>query len=133
MTLVKIGAIGGVITVSMGMALRRKVNENIRQTEYYKEALKTVRSNQSAVYLLGEPMKEGRIQIDDAEKNFTKVDTAHYEVPIKGPKQKGVIYFWANKLDSGWTVNRIELGLDNEPNRRLLIKNTDNAEQNINE
>jgi cytochrome c oxidase assembly factor 1 len=123
MTLVKIGAIGGMLTVSMGLAARFKISENIKKTEYYKDALKTVRTNKGAVYLLGEPMKDGRVDIGNSEKNFTKDDKAQYEVPIKGPKQKGMIYFWAAKQDTEWVVKRIELGLQNEPNRRLLIKN----------
>ncbi|CAH1364762.1 hypothetical protein MTP99_001125 [Tenebrio molitor] len=123
MTLVKIGAIGGMLTVSMGLAARFKISENIKKTEYYKDALKTVRTNKGAVYLLGEPMKDGRVDIGNSEKNFTKDDKAQYEVPVKGPKQKGMIYFWAAKQDTEWVVKRIELGLQNEPNRRLLIKN----------
>jgi cytochrome c oxidase assembly factor 1 len=123
MTLVKIGAIGGMLTVSMGLAARFKINENIKKAEYYKDALKTVRTNKGAVYLLGEPMKDGRVDIGNSEKNFTKDDKAQYEVPVKGPKQKGMIYFWAAKQDTEWVVTRIELGLQNEPNRRLLIKN----------
>lgn len=123
MTLVKIGAIGGMLTVSMGLAARFKINENIKKAEYYKDALKTVRTNKGAVYLLGEPMKDGRVDIGNSEKNFTKDDKAQYEVPVKGPKQKGMIYFWAAKQDTEWVVKRIELGLQNEPNRRLLIKN----------
>ncbi|XP_068896500.1 uncharacterized protein [Tenebrio molitor] len=123
MTLVKIGAIGGMLTVSMGLAARFKISENIKKTEHYKDALKTVRTNKGAVYLLGEPMKDGRVDIGNSEKNFTKDDKAQYEVPVKGPKQKGMIYFWAAKQDTEWVVKRIELGLQNEPNRRLLIKN----------
>ncbi|XP_044264362.1 uncharacterized protein LOC123011121 [Tribolium madens] len=125
MTLVKIGAIGGVATVTMGFFYRNKVDQNIKSTVYYKEALKTVRTNKGAVHLLGEPIKEGKIDIDDTETNFTKEHSARYEVPVRGPKQKGKIYFWASKHNSEWVVNRIELGLEDEPNRRLLIKNLD--------
>lgn len=125
MTLVKIGAIGGIITVSMGMALRHKINENIRKTEYYKDALKSVRTNRGAVHLLGEPIREGKIEVSDRERNFTNHDTAQYEVPVKGPKQKGTIYFWANKTNNEWIVSRIELALENEPNRRLLVKDVE--------
>ncbi|RZC41230.1 Coa1 domain containing protein [Asbolus verrucosus] len=120
----KIAAVGGMVTVSMGMALRYKLSNNVKQTEYYKEALRTVRSNRGVVHLLGEPIKDGTIDVSDQEKNFTRQNTAQYEVPVRGPKQKGTVYFWAIKQNSDhWTVNRIELGLKNEPNRRLLIKN----------
>lgn len=125
MTLVKIGAIGGIATVTMGLLYRNKIDQNIKNTVYFKEALNTVRANKGAVHYLGEPIKVGRIDIDNLEENFTKENTAHYEVPIRGPKQAGKVYFWARKQGNEWVVNRIELGLKNEPDRRLLIKNLD--------
>nr|XP_974885.1 PREDICTED: uncharacterized protein LOC663757 [Tribolium castaneum] len=125
MTLVKIGAVGGIATVTMGLLYRNKIEQNIKGTVYYKEALRTVRTNRGAVHLLGEPIKDGKIDLDDTETNFTSENSAHYEVPIRGPKQKGRVYFWASKHDNNWVVYRVELGLENEPDRRLLIKNQD--------
>lgn len=125
MTLVKIAAVGGVLTVSMGIALRLKINRNICETEYYKDAFKTLRSHPGAVNLLGEPIRDRLLDVGDQEKNYTRQLSAHYEVPVKGPKDKGILYFWAQRKspDDAWYVNRIELGLKSEPNRRLLIKN----------
>ncbi|KAJ8930976.1 hypothetical protein NQ314_016173 [Rhamnusium bicolor] len=125
-TLVKIGAIGGVATVTMGLLLEGKIQNNIKATEYYKDALRTLRSHKGAVYLLGEPIKDKGIDIRNENKNYTKQNIASYEVPIVGSKQKGILYFSAERenCDSSWIVNRIELELANDSTRRLLIKSS---------
>lgn len=124
MTLVKIAAVTGIATVAMGYAARMKISNNICQTEYYKEALKTVRSHKGAVNLLGEPIKDRQVDVGNEEQNYTKNLSAHYEVPVKGAKERGTVHFWAERKsqDDKWLVTRIELGLKNDPSRRLLIK-----------
>lgn len=126
-TLVKIAAIGGFITVTMGMAYRFKVNDNIRQSDHYKEALKTLRSHPASVYLLGEPIKDGMLDLEDQKKNYTNELDAHYEIPVRGPKQRGILHIWAQRSNQGekYTINKMELALKNEPDRRLLIKAED--------
>lgn len=131
MTLVKIAAVTGIATITMGYAARANIVNNVRQTGYYKEALKTVRSHKGAVYLLGEPIKDRLINIGDQEKNYTKPLSAHYEIPVKGTKQKGIVYFWAQRKseEDEWFVSRIELGLNDDLTRRLLIKTDENEKQ----
>lgn len=124
-TLVKIAAIGGIITGGVGYRLRSTIDYNIKQTVYYKDAMCTLRTNRGAVYLLGEPIKAGKIDIDNTNVNFTKENVAQYKIPIRAPKQNGTVYFWARLHDGAWIVNRIELELENEPDRRLLVKNID--------
>lgn len=123
-TLVKIAAIGGIITVSMGFALRFKINENIRQLDHYKEAMKILRSNPASVYLLGEPIKDKLLDLDNEKKNYTNKLDSHYEIPVSGSKQRGILHMWAkrNSEDEKYVVNKMELELKNEPDRRLLIK-----------
>lgn len=126
MTLVKIGALGGIATVTMGLLFQGKINSNIKATEFYKDALKTLRSHKGAVHLLGEPIKDAMIDIGNEEKNYAKENAAKYEVPVRGPKQRGTLYFWAekNNPESSWNVYRIELAMANDPSKRLLIKST---------
>ncbi|CAG9821226.1 unnamed protein product [Phaedon cochleariae] len=127
MTLVRIGAIGGVATVTMGMLLKNKLNHNIKQTEYYKDALKTLRSHPGAVYLLGEPIKDLGIEVGNERDNFTKGNYAQYRVPLKGMKQRGTLYFWAERVDTQkeWIVNRMELEVAEYTDRRMLIKSVE--------
>ncbi|KAB0803927.1 hypothetical protein PPYR_00897 [Photinus pyralis] len=123
-TLMKIAALGGFATAAMGYALRSKINENISHTEYFKEAMQITHNHPGVVYLLGKPLKVGKIDVTDTENNWTKTLSAHYEVPVKGAKQKGTLYFWAEReseLDK-WSVNRIELQLANDTSKRLLVK-----------
>lgn len=126
-TLVKIAALGGMATVTMGLLTRSKFNDRISETEYYKEALTTIRTHKGAVHILGEPIKTGTIDVGNVEKNYTNDLSAKYEVPVIGSKERGTMHFWAKRksVDDKWFVNRIELGLKNEPNRRLLVINKD--------
>lgn len=130
--LIRIAAIGGVATVTMGMAYKWKINENIRKTDFYCDALKTLRSHKPAVHLLGEPIKDGSIEVENEEKNYTRLQEAKYEVPVKGPKEKGTLHFWAEKnSESGkWDVKRIELQLKSDASRRLIIKKNE-TESNV--
>uniref|UniRef100_V5FWA7 Cytochrome c oxidase assembly protein n=1 Tax=Anoplophora glabripennis TaxID=217634 RepID=V5FWA7_ANOGL len=103
-----------------------KINANIKATEFYKDALKTLRSHKAAVHLLGEPIKDAMIDIGNEKKNYAKENVAKYEVPVKGPKQRGTLYFWAERKnpESNWNVYRIELEVANDSTKRLLLKST---------
>ncbi|KAJ8925496.1 hypothetical protein NQ315_009334 [Exocentrus adspersus] len=123
-TLVKIGAIGGIATVTMGLLFQSKLNDNIKATDFFKDAMKTLRSHRGAVHLLGEPIKDYRIDVGNRKKNYAEGDVAQYEVPVKGSKQKGTLYFWAKRenAESRWNVHRMELELASDASKRLLIK-----------
>ncbi|GLV42189.1 uncharacterized protein CBL_03776 [Carabus blaptoides fortunei] len=123
-TLIKIASIGGIITCTTGVLMQWKIKDRVRQTEYYKEAFKTLRSHSGAVSLLGEPIKEGDFSLRNKD-NHCNDSAAHFQVNVKGPKQTGTLYFWADKNNTSdkWNISRIELGLEKEPDRRLLIKN----------
>lgn len=34
----------------------------------------------------------------------------------------GTMFFWAERVENKWDVNKIELSLKSEPDRRLLVK-----------
>lgn len=126
MTLVKIGAVAGFATVTMGLLFRSKINANIKATDFYKDAMKTLRRHKGAVQLLGEPIKDTMIDIGNQKKNYANDNIAKYEVPVKGPKQRGTLYFWAERKnpESSWNVYRIELEVANDSSKRLLIKSS---------
>lgn len=126
--LIKIAAFGGILTATMGLAYRSKVENNVKQTDHYKEAMKILRAHKAAISLLGEPIKDCRIEITNDNKNYTKALDSHYEVPVKGPKQRGVMHFWASRksMNDKFVVDRVELELKNEKDKRLLIKSEQN-------
>lgn len=128
MTLVKIAALGGIATVTMGLMARFKIEGNIKETSFYKEALKAVRTHPGAVHLLGEPIKDRSIDVGDEDKNFCKENKAQYEIPLKGPKQRGKLYLWASRKneDAPWELNKLELELGKNSDKRLVIKKVKN-------
>ncbi|XP_022905710.1 cytochrome c oxidase assembly factor 1 homolog [Onthophagus taurus] len=123
MALVKLASVGGILTVTMGLAYRWQVNKRVCEFEPYRATFKIVRAHKGAVELLGEPIKDKLVDIGNTEKNYTKDLAAQYEVPVSGTKQRGTVYFWADRegIDKPWKISRIELGLKDEPERRLLI------------
>lgn len=127
-TLVKIGAIGGFITCSMGFALQNKLNNNLKNSTVYKTALDLVRHNKAAIHYLGEPIKDKSVDAFNSKKNFVKDGKGKFEVRLKGSKQNGTLHiFIGHKVASAdnsirWTLDHLELSLDDEPDRVLLIK-----------
>ncbi|CAG9764979.1 unnamed protein product [Ceutorhynchus assimilis] len=129
-TLVKIGAIGGVATIIMGFLARDNMQSKIKGAPFYNEAMKLVRKHPGAVSLLGEPIKEGRIDVGNKE-NFVNVEEnlAKFKVPLKGPKQKGTMFLTGTKQDNDeqWSIGCIELEVASHPNKRLLIINNNTS------
>lgn len=59
----------------------------------------------------------------DSQHNFCDGAKAQFEVSIKGPKDKGKMYFWAERADSKeWIVNRLEVELYKIPDKRLIVE-----------
>lgn len=79
-----------------------------------------------SIHLLGEPIKEIGFDLGDEYRNFSDGKNARFEVSVKGPKEKGTLFFWAMKDDNTWNVHRMELQLKNDPTKRLFIKNDEN-------
>lgn len=72
--------------------------------------------------ILGEPIKE--VGLDIGEPNYANHEKAHFEVKVSGSKDRGSIFFWADKQkdDEKWNVSRIELQLKGDDEKRLVIK-----------
>lgn len=105
------------------MFMRDNILTKIRTEEYYKEAMRNLRAHPGAVQLLGEPIKELGFDLEDKE-NETDGKYAFFKVRVKGPNDRGTMYFWADRPEFGakWNVNRIELELKDQPDRRLVVK-----------
>lgn len=124
-TLMKIGVFGGVATVVMGFLARSKIEDNVKSSPFYKDALKLVRAHPAAVHLLGEPIKAGYIDVGNQRKNKIEGDNAEFEVPLKGSKQKGNLFIFAVKEREGdsehWSLKRVELEVADRPNKKLVV------------
>jgi cytochrome c oxidase assembly factor 1 len=114
-------AVGGFSAV---LLMRSTLRDRIRAQEYYKEALRITRAHDGAKHLLGEPIKDLGFDISDRY-NYCNDKKVQLNVCLKGPKERGHLYFWAEKPEDTWTVTRIELAPNNEKDRRLLVKKAD--------
>lgn len=72
---------------------------------------------------MGEPIKETGFDLADPQHNFCDGTRAQFEVSVKGPKDKGKMYFWAERAESKeWFVNRLEVELNSIPDKRLIVQ-----------
>ena len=114
-------AVGGFSSV---LLMRSTLRDRVRKQDYYKEALKILRAHSGAVHILGEPIKDLGFDISDRY-NSCNDQKAQFDICLKGSKERGHMFFWADKVDDKWTITRIELAPNNEPDRRLLVKKTE--------
>uniref|UniRef100_A0A6M2DFP2 Putative cytochrome oxidase complex assembly protein 1 n=1 Tax=Xenopsylla cheopis TaxID=163159 RepID=A0A6M2DFP2_XENCH len=120
-TLIKTAGYGALVVIGTGMYMKSLVVQRIKDAEFYRTAFKTLRGHPGAVHFLGEPIKDGGFKYSDTEKNNCTDTEAHYAVKVKGPNDKGVMFFWAEKLETEWKINRLELELNSRPGERLKI------------
>ncbi|KAH8416245.1 hypothetical protein KR222_011829, partial [Zaprionus bogoriensis] len=120
-TLGNICVYGAVLSISAVMYMRWKLEDRIRCAEYYKLAMQALRKHQGAVELLGEPIKESGFDISNVN-NKSDAKHAQFEVSVRGPKDKGTLFFWAvNHLEKGWLIERLELEAKHHPKKRFLL------------
>ncbi|XP_018795942.1 PREDICTED: uncharacterized protein LOC108973269 [Bactrocera latifrons] len=132
-TLGKIAVYGAFASITAVMYMRYKIEDNIRNSEYFRIALKTLRQHKGASSLLGEPIKELGFDLSNSS-NFSDGQIAQFMVHVKGVKDKGKMYFWANRTpDSGWFIDRLELELRSQPDKRFLIKKSETMKTPFND
>lgn len=110
------------------MMMKDSMETKVRQTQYYRDAMKTLRAHDGAKHLLGEPIKDKGVNIGDSE-NYVDGFKAYFKVKIFGPKDSGVMYFWADRAEvkEPWILKRIELELKSQPDKRLVVKKEDES------
>ncbi|KAH8372871.1 hypothetical protein KR009_007004 [Drosophila setifemur] len=124
-TLGNICVYGAVASISAVMYMRWKMEDRVRSCEYYKLALKSLRSHRGAVGLLGEPIKDSGIDLANTNNNCN-AEKAQFEVAVRGSKDKGTLYFWAShQPDKGWLIDRLELETKLNPDKRFLLKKSE--------
>ncbi|KAH8351874.1 hypothetical protein KR084_000370 [Drosophila pseudotakahashii] len=117
----------GALASISGLAYKRwKLEDGVRQSEYYQMAFQQLRQHSGAVGLLGEPIKESGFSLFN-EKNRCDMDKAQFQVSVQGSKDRGTVYFWAtNSQKQGWLIDRLELETKQHPNTRFLLKKPQN-------
>ncbi|XP_053675598.1 uncharacterized protein LOC128725854 [Anopheles nili] len=112
-------AFGG---ITAALIMKVKLEDKIRRQPYYKDSLKLLRSHAGAVQLLGEPIKDLSFDVGEESPKFGGGKIDSFAVPVRGTLTRGKYYFWAEMQDDRWIIKRAELELQNEPDRRLVIK-----------
>lgn len=122
-SLAKAASIGGVLVIGSAYYFKNRIQDGLRSSEYYKESLRILREHRGIAHLMGEPIREGKLDLGDNENNFCTGTEAQFQVPVKGTKKTGILYLWASRSEAGekWNVDRLELGFKEEPGRRILI------------
>ena len=118
-TLVKVAAIGGVITTGTGYILRYMFQQRIRTTATYKEALKLVHGHEKTVQYLGEPIKEGKIEFGPSVDN-----SRSFSVALKGTNTKGKLdcEVLLKEPDKQPEIQKVEIKFANIPNQIFVIR-----------
>lgn len=120
-TLLQIAAYGGIIVSTTGFYFQHRIVERVRGCDYYKQALKELRGHPGAIHYLGEPIKDKGFKITDKENNYFDGKTARFSIPVSGSKERGTFYFWANRVNEQWIINKAELELKSKTDQRLVI------------
>lgn len=119
--LVQIAAWGGLVVGGTGFYLQNRIIDRVRGYDYYRNALKQLRTHSGAVHYLGEPIKDRRFKLSDTENNFSDGKAAKFKIPVSGPKDRGTYYFWAERDSEEWKIIRAELELKSKQDARLVI------------
>lgn len=124
----KIAGIGGFVTASTGYAFHFRVQNDIKLTETYQDAMTTLREHKKAVPYFGEPIKFGRIKYGDGQRMLERYNTIPYKwfkVSVKGTNTKGNVYYEVTlneKLQNSPEVSKIEVTFDNIPGKSFVIR-----------
>ncbi|KAF4531962.1 hypothetical protein B566_EDAN010209 [Ephemera danica] len=121
--LAKIAIYGGAIALGGGFWMKSQIQGRIKSSNYYKLALQQLRSHKGAIALLGEPIRDGDLDLGNSEINHCDGLNAQFHVPVRGPQDKGILHFWAlrESTQHSWQVTRSELELKSDASRRLVI------------
>ena len=137
-TLLKVASIGGVLVSSAGLLMKWMIDQKLRKSDYYTKATSQVLAHRPLVELIGEPIFFGNVDLSDTKKNYSTESEAKFEVPIKGSRNRGMMYMKAiRKLNVSdeiemdvpslpssppeWKVERIEVSIDNRPGERVVV------------
>nr|XP_053601675.1 uncharacterized protein LOC128670216 [Plodia interpunctella] len=113
---------GGFIVATTGFYLQNTLIDRVRNYDYYRNALKRLRTHTGAVYYLGEPIKDRRFKLSDTENNFSDGKTARFRIPVAGSKDRGIYHFWAEKENNEWIISKAELELKSKDSRLVIVK-----------
>ena len=88
----------------------------IRSTKVYKLTVSTVKADQRAIELLGEPIKPGLLVLGNISRRGTAGTMINLKVPLSGSHATATVFAVANKKNNQWTFSSLQLQCsDNGP------------------
>jgi len=121
--LVRVAVGGGFFALASASYFKSRIESAIKQSEYFESAVKQLKDSDAAVSALGKPIIIGTPDLGDTKNNFCDGLRATFRVPVRGPKDSGSFVFSAFRNAHGqqWNVSDIDLFLNKEPDRKLVI------------
>lgn len=122
--LVGIAGLGGMITGLTGYTLHNILQKRVRESPVYQEAMKTINKHPAVISLLGEPVRSDRVNVG-SKNNVLSLRLSTLELPVHGPKNKGTLYVWADRLTDSdpWNLYRLELEILDSAGGKLSLLN----------
>lgn len=137
-SLTSLGLVAGLVGMAIpgaGFTTRWLVQEKLKKSKSYCEAVECLTSNQEAKKLLGEPIEPGRIDVGDNDACGRKDNVKWFTIPVKGSITTGKVRYWIIITDAEkneFYVPKIELRVDDKNETSIIIKNLHDT-KNINE
>ncbi|XP_064113958.1 uncharacterized protein LOC135220601 [Macrobrachium nipponense] len=78
-SLAKAASIGGVLVIGSAYYFKNRIQDGLRSSEYYKESLRILREHRGIAHLMGEPIREGKLDLGDNENNFCTGTVAQFQ------------------------------------------------------
>ena len=128
-------AIGGAfVVIGTGFWVKSRIRENIKRSEFYREAITLLRRNRLVIEELGEPIKDSGADLSNTQKNFADGLRAVFDISVKGPKNSGVFHFESsrNSYDEKWIMQNASLKIQEpEPKILILVKRKNGSDVDI--
>lgn len=132
LSLTSLGLVAGVIGMGIptaGYVTRWLIQEKLKNSVSYCEAVECLNSHQEVKKLLGEPIETGRIDIGDNDACGQRDNVKWFTIPIKGSLATGKLRYWiviTNAEKNEFHVPKIELRLNDKDETSLMLKNVQN-------
>ncbi|KAK0070347.1 cytochrome c oxidase assembly factor 1 [Biomphalaria pfeifferi] len=109
--LAKAAVVGGVFTLGAAIWMEDQIQRNFKKQDYYKASMLLLHNYEPASQSLGNPIYSGKLTLSDTEKLHVDGLKAKLEIPLKGSKDKGVLYVLASRENQGerWNIDQLHL------------------------
>lgn len=127
----KIAGLGGFVTASTGYTFHYRIQQDIKKSDTYKDAINALHTHKKAVPYLGEPVTMGRITYGTGQLMVGEKITNYkwFKVPLTGTNTKGKLYYevMLNCTENKLEVSKIEIVFDNVPGKTFVIKDCETS------